>query len=520
MRRRDCGDRRRRFESSVIQRCGKSPRLGLTSCCDLFRPAIPEELGPTAFLTVQALKRGVKKRDRTNLGGRSRSSPTRLADSRCTAIPRLFRRCSRKYRRMSDNDDEDTDFDTRMGDEYLRTWRPWEPREAAEWIVYDPLALALQRQDLLYIDKERGATALHAAWMRLPPMLRDRIRREREIAATLVDFAPELRKIVPEAFAIGVGAHAGRNGVKLMAVVNCEQGPSVDELEELTELWDKHSRIPTRVESPESNQDAPVQIDLKIAPQPVVYGRQLPVGSHLYSDPDPAPPSAPVLQSGDAVGSESPVSGVRDFGTLTCIVSDPGSNIPMLLGSGHVFEVGGVGGKVISGRSGLTYVGTVRTIDSKADAAVAALVAPYVCDCRLRVSDLVPAAPVIASVNLPVQMHGPVSGRQTGYINQTNVVPISLKKNVKLTPMFTADIACAPGDSGALLATGLDKRPPFSKKQLVQMSRAYVECMTCAMLGMLKAGPPSGADPLQRPQGYFAPIFDVLDALRVEPWVR
>ena len=172
---------------------------------------------------------------------------------------------------------------------------------------------------------------------------------------------------------------------------------------------------------------------------------------------------------------------------------------------------------VITGGAIPTRVGKVGLVDC--DAAVCSLISPYLCDYRLKGVNMVPAAPVLATSDLPVQMYGAKSGHQLGYINKVCQVPSNATKS-GIFPLFTADIPCAHGDSGALLITGRGATPPIPSWQAGYMSPAYIESMTCAMLGMLKAGPPPGADPNLRPEAYFTPMLEVFNDLQVEAWVR
>jgi hypothetical protein len=116
-------------------------------------------------------------------------------------------------------------------------------------------------------------------------------------------------------------------------------------------------------------------------------------------------------------------------------------------------------------------------------------------------------------------MYGAVSGYQAGFLNQVNTIPAGAKL-VGLVPMFTADIQCVHGDSGALLLSGRGTAPAVPQWQMKHMSAAYLDSLTSAMIGVLKAGPAAGSDPNVRPQGYFTPIIQILDEMKIEAWVR
>jgi hypothetical protein len=164
-------------------------------------------------------------------------------------------------------------------------------------------------------------------------------------------------------------------------------------------------------------------------------------------------------------------------------------------------------------------VGRVKGIDSDLDVGIAEISEPYLCDFRIKGPDLVPASPVIATSDMQVQMFGALSGHQTGFLNQGVQIPANAK-TAGMFPMFTAEINCVHGDSGALLVTGNGTEPAVPRWQRKHMAPAYLDCVTCAILGVLKAGPPPDADPSLRRQGYFVPILQVLNELSVEAWVR
>ncbi len=388
----------------------------------------------------------------------------------------------------------------------------WEPSEAYQWVEVDPLQKALRDVEIETTDNSGEALSFHSAWRRYPAPLRAQVMREREIAAVMVRFIPGWRLMIPGFVSAGVSMRAVPEP-QLAAVVTAETPLTSGEWFDIRSEWSRanlKSMVPAY-----SDFSGSIPIELDVRPAPTLLG-QVPADSFLLGDPEPAPQGAPVLQSGDKVGSESP-SGIREYGTLSCLVSEPGLTTPLVLGSGHVMRQAGY--NLVSSRANPVTVGKVRRVHADCDAAVAELQSPYLCDYRLRAADLVPAAPVIATSDLPVQMYGASSGYQTGYLNQVNVIPANATK-VGMFPMFSADIRCAHGDSGALLVTGRGAEPPVSASQKRYMSAQYLESMTCAMLGILKAGPPAGADPMLRPQGYFTPILRVLNDLAVEAWVR
>jgi hypothetical protein len=390
----------------------------------------------------------------------------------------------------------------------------WEPSEPLEWVNIDPLANSLRYAQIHLSAGEQEFASFHSAFKRCPPEIRKQIFREREIAAKLVRLLPVWRKRISTLFAVGVGLRLAPDP-RLVAVVTVDGPLTTGEWFEIRQDWARSESGESVVGDYRERKGEIVPIFADLRPVPTLLG-QVPEGSFLFGDPDPSPADSPVIQSGDKVGSESP-AGVREFGTLSCIVSEPNSTVPLVLGSGHVFLRENY--ELITARAGTTRVGRVKTVKMDCDAAIATLRPPYLCDFRLKVSDLVPAAPVLATNDLAVQLYGAVSLAQTGFLNQVDIIPANATA-VGIFPLFSADIKCTRGDSGALLVTGKGKAPPVLAWQKKHMSPAYLESMTCAILGLLMAGPQPDTDPMLRPQAYFSPALQVFNDLGVEAWVR
>lgn len=388
----------------------------------------------------------------------------------------------------------------------------WEPRDAYGWLETDPLLLAFRRAEILTPSIEASVVSFHHAWIRLPKEMRAQALREREIAAALVQDMPEWRETIPTLSSVGVGIRNVREP-ELTAVFSVEQGLSDRECSEVRKKWSNRASVESRVAEFKEAKTVPCVIEVR--PTPTLLGK-VPSGNFLFGEPDPTPHNAPVLQSGDKIGSQSPI-GIREFGTLTCLVSTPGSTEPLLLGSEHVFRQ--VGYDALNGQTVPKRVGKVKRLWAATDVALAELASPYLCDYRCKGANMVPASPVIATGDMPVQMYGAQSGHQLGYLNQAVQIPANASA-AGIFPMFTVTIHCVHGDSGALLVTGRGTDPPVPQWQQKLMSPEYIDSLTCAMLGVLKAGPSPGADPTVRPQAYFIPMLQVLNELGVEAWVR
>lgn len=396
---------------------------------------------------------------------------------------------------------------------YEKDRQEWEPRDESSWPNTDPLLKAYRRNDWLDPDIERQVSSFHQGWIRLPGSMRSQVLREREIAAALVESLPALREIVPGLYSVGVGMR-GSGQPELTAIMNVDEWLGSSEWYEVRERWAQYEIVPTRVPTFMKANLAPITVERR--PTPTLLGK-VPSNEFILGEPEPTPWDAPVLRSGDKIGSESP-SGIREFGTLSCLVHKPSSTTPLLLASGHVLRK--ENWKVVSGRTVTARaVGNVKTVDLDMDVALAELSSPYFCDFRIQSPDLVPASPVIATSDMPVQMFGALSGYQCGFLNQGVQIPAN-SKAAGVFPMFTAQINCVHGDSGALLVTGFGTQPAVPLWQRRLMSPSYLDAVTCAILGVLKAGPPPDADPSLRRQGYFVPMLSVLSELGVEAWVR
>ncbi|HXR16414.1 MAG TPA: hypothetical protein VN777_09480 [Terriglobales bacterium] len=396
---------------------------------------------------------------------------------------------------------------------YAEERREWEPNHSYDWLQSDPLLPALAGIEIGTQSAEGETLSFHYAWMRSPAQMRAQAFREREIAATLVKLLPEWRSSIPGLYSVGVGQ---RNvpEPRLVAVLTLDQPLSDGEWYDIRQRWARSARIRSRVPEFDRNRDESVPIVSDLRPAPTLLGR-VQSGAFLLGNPDPPPAGAPIVQNGDRIGSESPI-GIREFGTLTCIVSEAGSVEPLVLGSGHVLRQANF--HLLSASGATVRVGKVKNV-VRSDAAVATLDSPYLCDYRLKGLNLVPAAPILPTADLPVQMYGAKSGYQTGYLSKVNQIPANAT-SIGMFPLFTADIPCAHEDSGALLVTGRGTSPPVPAWQAQQMNAAYLDNITCAMLGMLNAGPPPGADPMLRPEAYFTPVLQVFSDLGVEAWVR
>jgi hypothetical protein len=395
---------------------------------------------------------------------------------------------------------------------YEEDRQPWEPQGPDDWLKTDPLVQAFRRNEVRIPNSEADAASFHQAWIRMPRQFRNQVAREREVAASLVSFLPSLRDFVPGLGSIGVG-YRGREEAKLTGIVTVEERLARPEWSEILKRWDTQKVPRSRVGEFAKVESIPLTVEFRT---PLTRLGKVPPDGVLFGEPDPPPRDAPVLQSGDKVGTQSP-SGIREFGTLSCFVHYPGTPTPLVLASGHVLQK--IGYPLLSNRHVPVRVGKVLDVKDELDVALGELAKPYLCDFRVQGVDIVPGPPVIPSSGMPVQMFGAQSKTQHGYINQGIDIPASATA-AGVSTTFTAELKCVHGDSGALLVTGRGSEPAVPRWQRRHMGQAYLDSLTCAILGVLKAGPSRDADPNLRPQGYFVPIIQVLNDLGVEAWVR
>lgn len=212
------------------------------------------------------------------------------------------------------------------------------------------------------------------------------------------------------------------------------------------------------------------------------------------------------LQSGMAVeGNHAGNQYVR--GTLTAIAEE--NRQPVLVGAYHVF---GAPGQTVTANGQ-----SIAQVTQAAPALDAAIAEPL--DHTMPLSDTIaalgrrPGKPILPCTGVPVQYEGARSQRQ-----QTHTIdvayyaapPIPSSPIPTGSPLFSATIPAAPGDSGALLTTQQGNVPQRYLRQNPQLAALYDGAMT----GMLLAGPDP---PAPGPQTIlFCPIVDIGDQLSLD----
>jgi hypothetical protein len=381
-----------------------------------------------------------------------------------------------------------------------------------QWIRHDPFREAevpIEQKNL-----EQALVSAFQAWKRLPLPLQRRTWREREIAARLYAESRDWIAL-PGIRSISVGIRRGERGRELTGIVLFESGLPVDVPFENEDYGiPEFVRIPSRV--PDTNDRVPVKIEYRPPSSMLGLGLVRPGQFIAASDVLPMPVSVPTLQAGQIIAGESPV-GLRKPGTLAAIISREGDDTPLILSAAHV--LGQVGWKVVAYVPMPVEIGKVISADHNLDAAIAEISEPWMIDYRVRDMNLVPAAPIFPFSDMPVQFVGGTSGHQQGWIHSVNSIPVG-GKAAGVIPHFTSDIRSQPGDSGALLITSHGQASPFPAAFARTMHPNYLEATTCAMLGILVAGPSSTMSPATRPLTYITPILTVLDDFKMQAWVR
>ena len=394
-------------------------------------------------------------------------------------------------------------------------FREWEPNSADDWVSRDPM----RELPALMPLTQSGRGLVFDAWSRLPPRYRQRVWREREIAKYVYDLSRSWSDI-PGIRAIGVGRRQVGNRRRLVAIVTFEILVPLEvdlfyQQYEIPRLINVNSSIPLDTLEDET-EEVPVVIEYEPAPIRLQLGIVPPNQYVMLSDTSTQVLATPTLQAGDAIAGENS-AGFRTPGTLTAIVSHQGDTAPLLLSAAHVLET--CGWKVIVQVPSPQCVGQVIETDKNLDAAIAALESPWQVDYRIKAIDLVPAAPIWPYSDMPVQFVGGMSGHQQGWLDVVNSIPVGGER-LGIVPHFRATTLSQRGDSGALLLSGHGTASPIPEAFSMYTSADYQESLTCAMLGLLIAGPSTEATTVTRAQTYFTPIIMILSHFGLQGWVR
>jgi hypothetical protein len=236
-------------------------------------------------------------------------------------------------------------------------------------------------------------------------------------------------------------------------------------------------------------------------------------GTPLVSSP-PNLGSSVRLQSGKEVYGQSRV-GILTPGTAAMFVERTGCQDPCLLGARHVF---GAKGTVVLD-SAQNKIGDVTLEDAILDVSVADLAVPWAVDYQLPGLNIIPGAPLMPYVNMPVQMFGARSGHQTGYVTQTNHTAPS-QPGTSIANNILTSIQAQGGDSGGLLCSGYYAQPGLATPYLAGTSKSVLDAYTCAALGILQGRANQGVGPAVGLPTVFTLIQDILASLSLDPLIR
>jgi hypothetical protein len=382
----------------------------------------------------------------------------------------------------------------------------WEPRSPETWRELDPLSHLDNRVNRDNLG--RIAEAAAAAYLRLPAPLRWQAWREREIFASLWTSRSIVGAALADTSWLGVGRRWINGQRILAAIISTDLMLPPDPLDARAAYG-----LPSELDIPSLNpdiDDPAVPVVFEQTAGPVHYG-VVGAGNWALTSDGVAPDDVAPMQSGDEIAGQDEW-GARSLGTLAAIVSKENQIEPLMLSVAHV--MGPLGRKVFAYRGGIRLVGKVIMSDCRLDAAIAEPTEPWHVDYRLRAGDEVPALPVPATSDMPVQMWGARSKHQQGRVHQALVVPAGAGAIGMLVP-FTATIPAVPGDSGALIVAGPGPFPGV----LPASTPGTGDPMNGSMLGMLLAGP-NPRNPGANQEIWAVPLTEILELFRIQVWIR
>jgi hypothetical protein len=412
----------------------------------------------------------------------------------------------------------------------------WEPVFVDDFMELDPLRLFVQaylddspskeefynqtsnqefrtnRENLLYEYQ-----LWFAGWNRIPSYFRKQVWREREIASWMLQLR-ETWGLIPNSTHICVSSRIVKRQRQLVGRVLISG--DLTNIQEQLEFQLKHLDLPTTLTIPSiikeyHNMEVPIEYTLWEPPQEYAIGIVPPNQFMMASDP---PPDAyvPTIRAGVRITVENSI-GFLKTGTIGAIVSSRQNLEPLLLSNAHVLiEAGRI---VCTSPPNSIEIGQVVSVNNQLDAGIAELNDPWLIDYRMKELDMLPAAPVPPYNGMPVQLVGGISGLKTGWVNNSNIMPLNSSK-ISLSPQISTDIVAVPGDSGSVLLSGHRHISALPSSFSGMTYSAFEESMKAAILGILVAGPSQSIAPTTRPETYFRIINEVLAVLDLQVWVR
>jgi hypothetical protein len=220
------------------------------------------------------------------------------------------------------------------------------------------------------------------------------------------------------------------------------------------------------------------------------------------------------LQSGMQAAGQS-AAGIMARGTVAMFAERPGHTGPSLVGARHVF--GSTGSAILD--NDLNTIARVVADDPILDVSIADLMAPWTIDYRLPSLNMIPGAPIMPTVQMPVQMFGSNSSHQTGFVMSPNFTAPS-QPGSSIANNIMTNISAQFGDSGALLCSGYYTQPAIPTPYLAAMPQSHRDIYTCAALGVLQGRANQGVGPGAVAPTVFTQVLDVAAAFGIDLLTR
>lgn len=318
---------------------------------------------------------------------------------------------------------------------------------------------------------ESATAQAFASWAILDGRRRTQYFRECEIA----DFIRAQFGSLPRVVETSVARGGWRGRQVLVGVVSIDRTGHADELAQLVSSIPQAAVVESRI--PNVLRTVPMRVEF-------VLDRRL--GSDrsgtATSVVRDGGAGAAIARSGDHILGRNPV-GFTKSGTLGIFGFDDGGE-HRLLSSAHV--LGGPGCHVLS-QSWIAHLGEVQAACEVLDVAIASVDESVTIDAAIRELGLVPSAPILPTLDQPVQFVGAQSGHQKGRISRTQRLRAG-HWGIGESGSFEIDSPAREGDSGALIVSGIGFETGYADEYVRLMEPGYSASMVGAMVGILKAG--------------------------------
>jgi hypothetical protein len=384
-----------------------------------------------------------------------------------------------------------------------------EPRFPYEWAEIDPLAQRLRSDHLSErFDFENWTGWTYVAWRRLSRIHRYQARLERALLEVARDRTFWYERKFGRVASISVGSldvwrnwplwpvFRGLVPELCMLLYADVPAPLFVEMVEYAEAGKR-----ARFRGDDDRFALQRQFPVLVVPR-LTFSQLRSVTSTPVASSGTATGARVTLQSGMQVYGQSP-AGILTPGTVAMFAEKPGQAVPSLVGARHVF--GPTGCNVLDGS--LNMIARVVADDVVLDASVAEVVAPWTIDYRLPALNTIPGAPIMPTVQMPVQMFGAKSFHQTGFVMSPNFTAPS-QPGASIANNIMTSIGAHGGDSGALLCSGYYNQPAIPTPYLASM-QSHLDTYTCAALGVLQGRANQGVGPVGTAPTVFTQVLDV-----------